>query len=375
MNELNSNSKTTALQEKSADAVPKPKTVKDWITTDSFKDAIKKALPSHMSTERFIRIALTAFMRTPKLADCTQQSLFQVLLDLSSLGLEPDGRRAHIVPYRNKNRGITNAQLIIDYKGLIELGKRSGEVKMWSAHIVCKNDFFSWDSGEVIHKVDFFSDRGAMVGAYSHVITRDDIHDYEVMTFDEVESIRKRSKSSDDGPWKTDFLEMAKKTVIRRHSKRLTLSPEFADALEKDFDRFDDFKPSADVDDIDIMPKAIEVESKSEPEIVSAPKADPAAPPPPPDIDPGDQISKSTTKASKKTARTKDNAGEAAICQFGKDKGTPWVDMPYSKLEWYCNAVDEWVNDPAKQKYRDSNEQALKAIIEAMEQKEDGDDA
>ena len=30
---------------------------------------------------------------------------------------------------------------------------------------------------------------------------------------------------------------MTKKTVMRRHSKRLTLSPEFADALEKDDDR------------------------------------------------------------------------------------------------------------------------------------------
>ncbi len=61
-----------------------------------------------------------------------------------------------------------------------------------------------------------------------------------VMTLAEVEAIKKRSKSGGSGPWVSDFDEMAKKTAIRRHSKRLTLSPEFADALEKDDDKIDE---------------------------------------------------------------------------------------------------------------------------------------
>jgi len=60
------------------------------------------------------------------------------------------------------------------------------------------------------------------------------------MTLAEVEAIRKRSRSGNVGPWQTDFDEMAKKTAIRRHSKRLTLSPEFAAALEKDDDRLEE---------------------------------------------------------------------------------------------------------------------------------------
>jgi recombination protein RecT len=66
--------------------------------------------------------------------------------------------------------------------------------------------------------------------------------DTEVMTLAEVEAIRKRSKASGSGPWVTDFEEMAKKTVIRRHSKRLTLSPEFHDALDKDGDKLADIQ-------------------------------------------------------------------------------------------------------------------------------------
>jgi len=49
-----------------------------------------------------------------------------------------------------------------------------------------------------------------------------------------LDAIRKRSKSGQSGPWVTDYNEMAKKTVFRRASKWITLSPEVADALDKE---------------------------------------------------------------------------------------------------------------------------------------------
>ena len=234
----------------------KPKTLKEWLSADEFKNAIASALPSHMSSERFVRIALTATMRIPKLAQCTQSSIFKCLLDLSSLGLEPDGRRAHLIPYENRKTGVTECQLIIDYKGLIELAKRSGEVKSWRSELVCENDIFSWDNGIITHKVDWLSPRGKTKAVYSHVKNKNDVDDYEIMTLDEVESIRKRSKAGQSGPWVTDFNEMAKKTVMRRHSKRLTLSPEFSDALEKDADRLEDVDQTISIEEI--MPKEVE---------------------------------------------------------------------------------------------------------------------
>ena len=209
-------------------------TIREWLSGNKFREAVASSLPSHMTADRFVRVALTAMMKTPKLADCTQASIFKVMLDLSSIGLEPDGRRAHIIPYGNV------ATLIIDYKGLIELAKRSGEVVNWRAEIVCENDKFGWENGIVTHKIDWRRPRGKMEAVYSHVRNKDGIDDYEVMTIDQVEGIRKRSKAASSGPWVTDFNEMAKKTVMRRHSKRLTLSPEFVDALSKDGDTFID---------------------------------------------------------------------------------------------------------------------------------------
>lgn len=207
--------------------------IKALLTGKEFTEQVKTALPKHMTPERFIRVALTATTKVPKLLECTPQSFFKCLLDLSSLGLEPDGRRAHLIPYGNQ------CTLIIDYKGLIELAKRSGDVAVWRPMTVCEADKFAWKNGEITHEVDFLKPRGKMLAVYSHVKTTDGHDDYEVMTLAECDSIRKRSKAANAGPWVSDYEAMCLKTVMRRHSKRLTLSPEFRDAVEKDGDVID----------------------------------------------------------------------------------------------------------------------------------------
>jgi recombination protein RecT len=207
----------------------KQKTIQDIIRHDMAAQ-FALALPSVCTPDRFVRVALTTINKTPKLAQCTQGSLLACLMDCASLGLEPDGRRAHLIPYGDK------CTLIIDYKGLIELARRSGEVSNWRAEVVCDFDKFSFKNGVVEHEIDFRSDRGAPFAVYSECKFKDGTIDYEVMTIAEIDAIRKRSRAGNDGPWKTDYLEMAKKTVIRRHSKRLPLSAEFRDALEKDQD-------------------------------------------------------------------------------------------------------------------------------------------
>lgn len=208
------------------------KTVQEWISSEQFKESIKKTLPKHLTPDRFIRVALTTLLKTPKLSQCSQQSIFQCMLDLSSWGLEPDGYRCHIIPYGSE------AKLIIDYKGLLELGRRSGEIKLWRAELVCEKDEFSYQNGEVFHNIDFRSDRGPINAVYSHIKYINGVDDFEVMTLEEVRQIQNRSKAGKVGPWVTDFNEMAKKTAIRRHSKRAPLSSEFKDALDRDFDSY-----------------------------------------------------------------------------------------------------------------------------------------
>jgi recombination protein RecT len=205
--------------------------LKSLINSEGVRNQIARALPSHMTPDRFLRVATTMLLRVPKLAQCSQESFMKAMLDCSSLGLEPDGRRCHLIPYGSE------VQLIVDWKGLVELAKRSGEVVSWKAETVKENDAFEWNTGEVTHSINWREDRGKLQAVYSIAKLSNGEIDTEVMTLAEVEAIRKRSKAGGSGPWVTDFEEMAKKTVIRRHSKRLTLSPEFHQALEIDADK------------------------------------------------------------------------------------------------------------------------------------------
>lgn len=217
-----------------------PKTLRDLINTDYFKGQVACALPRHLKPDRFIRVATTAMLRTPKLMRCNQESFLSCLLSLSALGLEPDGRLAHLIPFEDRKRGTVDCQLIVDYKGLVELVMRTGRVSNIHADKVCDNDEFEYDLGEVKkHKIDFREQRGDAYAYYCVVRFKDGTTRCEVMSKGEIEQVRKRSRAGGNGPWVTDFDEMAKKTVFRRCFKWLPASPELAKAQDLDDDRRD----------------------------------------------------------------------------------------------------------------------------------------
>lgn len=205
-------------------------TLKDLISGEKFREQVALALPTHLTPERFSRIALNALQRTPKLQDCTQTSLFKCLLDMAAMGIEPDGRRAHLIPYGSE------VTLILDYKGLLELVRRSGDVVSIRSELVCENDEFSWENGKVTHKIDWRKPRGEMQAVYAEAVLKSGETQTATMTKDEVEAIRKRSRSGNNGPWSTDYGEMAKKTTLRRLCKLLPLSPEITEHVDKDQD-------------------------------------------------------------------------------------------------------------------------------------------
>jgi recombination protein RecT len=219
--------------------------IRDLITSDRFRYAVGAALPTHLKPDRFVRVALTALTRTPKLSECDQASFFQCLLTLSQLGLEPDGRNAHLIPFENRKRGVVECQLIIDYKGLVDLAMRSGKLASIHADKVCANDVFEYDRGEITkHQIDFRKPRGEAYAYYAIARFTDptSVPKCEVMAKEDVDKIRQRSRAKEYGPWVTDYDEMAKKTVFRRLSKWLQLSPEYRDALEIDADKLEEHR-------------------------------------------------------------------------------------------------------------------------------------
>ena len=233
------------------------------------KDQFALALPKHVSPDRFTRVALTIYNKTPKLKECTPQSLLACLMDCSSLGLEPDGRKAHLIPYGNQ------CTLIIDYKGLVELARRSGDIGDIHADVVYEKDFFDFQFGNdsrLVHKPVLVGG-GKPVAAYSYVRLKDGTPSFEVMPVEAIEAIRGRSKASKSGPWVTDWAEMAKKTVFRRHSKWLPLSSEFQEAIEKDYDT-----PAELAETLEIKPEPIEMPRAKEAAPSPAAKIAPESP-------------------------------------------------------------------------------------------------
>lgn len=207
--------------------------IKEMLQTSAFHNAIAQILPKHVTAERMARVAIACLTKTPKLADCTKESFVNCMMTLSQLGLEPDGRRAHLIPYGNA------CTLIIDYKGLVDLIMRTGNVSNVHADIVCENDVFEYDCGEVKkHVIDFRKERGEMYAVYCIITFKDGTRKAEVMSKAEVEKIKARSRAGNAGPWVTDFNEMAKKTVFKRCSKWVQLSSEVQDAISKDDEEF-----------------------------------------------------------------------------------------------------------------------------------------
>jgi recombination protein RecT len=268
---------STAIVEKpQTELAKKPQTIQEMLRLDGVKHQIAQALPKHCTADRFLRVVANSVRRVPKLAECDQTSFFNALLTLSQYGLEPDGRNAHLIPFRNNKLNITECQLIIDYKGLVELAMRSGLVSTIHADTVCENDEFEYDRGEITkHRIDLRKDRGECYAVYALVKFKDGATKCEVMTRQDIEAIRKRSRAGNSGPWCTDWNEMAKKTVFRRLSKWISISAEFRDAVDADDDTIDLSRTADLVDDrpkadrladklIGTKPDAIELNAQNE---------------------------------------------------------------------------------------------------------------
>ena len=193
------------------------------------KTQMSMALPKHLTADRLLRVAMTSIQRTPKLLDCTQQSLLACIMTCAQLGLEPDQflGQAYLVPYGNI------CTLIPGYRGYIALARRSGEVQSVSSQVVYDNDHFVLQYGieEKLEHTPADGDRGNVKGAYVVFKYKDGSYSFDYMAKGDIDKIRKRSKTANDGPWVTDYDEMAKKTVIKRHVKLAPLSVEFARAV------------------------------------------------------------------------------------------------------------------------------------------------
>ena len=214
-----------------ANGTKKPQTIKDYIRM--YESEISKALPSVMTPERFTRIALSAVSNMPKLSECTPQSFIGAMMNAAQLGLEPNTPlgQAYLIPYGKQ------CQFQIGYKGLIDLAYRSGEVAIVQAHTVYENDTFEYELGlnPVLKHKPASGERGKAVAYYAMFKLTNGGYGFNVMNRDDMDAhARKYSKTFSNGPWQTNFDEMAKKTVLKAALKYAPLKSDFARATASD---------------------------------------------------------------------------------------------------------------------------------------------
>ncbi len=200
---------------------------------------------------------LVAANRNPDILKCTVASIMETINRAAELGLDLSGTlgEAYPVPFNNRvkwtdengnkrEEWMSQLTLIIGYRGFAKLARQSGEVKSIDADVVKENDRFIYRKGKNAvfeFEPNYRGDRGEAIGAYAYVEFKDGGEQFVFMPVEDIEKVRRRSKSGSDrdgnaiGAWKSDWDEMAKKTVFRRCAKWLPLSTEkFVKAIERD---------------------------------------------------------------------------------------------------------------------------------------------
>ena len=199
---------------------------------DLTEERFRQIAPSNINYEAeqgFAMQLLTNNAYLMKVALENKASLAQAITNVAAIGLSlnPAEKQAYLIPcsVKQDNKFVSKIFLEPSYMGLCKLATDSGAIEWVQANVVYSNDTFV-DNGpgrEPTHSYNAFSkDRGEFVGVYCVAKTHSGDWLTNIMTADEVNSVRDRSeawKRNQSGPWKTDYMEMAKKTVVRQACK------------------------------------------------------------------------------------------------------------------------------------------------------------
>lgn len=193
-------------------------------------DAFRKAFADPAKADRImakeIDFAAQAMMANPYLIECAAQhpdDLVNALKNVALTGstLNPVLKQGYLVPFKGK------ISFMPSYMGLVDVLNRSGLVRKIEAHPVFEGDEFSVTFGtaeQLIHKPNPWGtrDKDHLKGCYYYIELADGTTMWDTMSAAEIEDVRRRSPSVAKGktsPWDTDYIEMAKKTLIRRAFK------------------------------------------------------------------------------------------------------------------------------------------------------------
>lgn len=186
---------------------------------------------------------------------------------------------AYIIPYGNK------PQFQVGYKGFVQLAIRTGQYKHLNADAVYEGEEILVDKIRGTMEVTCSPKSDKVVGYFAYMEL---VNGFEKAIFWTKEQVtahgKKFSKTFNNGPWKSDFDAMAKKTILKSLiSKYGPLSIDMTSALSSDSADFKghndmdqgDTNPNANQEPIDITPDAITSNDVKKPETAKADEPEP----------------------------------------------------------------------------------------------------
>ena len=196
------------------------------------------------------KVMVGAMMAASALRDMAPGLVTEALVRCLQIGLVPNTPRgfAYMIPFKGKNPKV---EVIVGYKGYLELARRSGEIRTLHADVVMTGERLDMSSGsdglEIQHHIDparalsDISRKNAaerLVGAYAVCTTVSGARYAFWISLADVEARRKRGASGKgiSTPWDTDYAAMARKSAVRGlfASGAAPMSEEIAMALESD---------------------------------------------------------------------------------------------------------------------------------------------
>lgn len=191
---------------------------------------VNMALPKDLNKERFVQNCLAVMNENPALAKINTAQVIQGLMKGAYLGLDFLSKECYLIPYGS------SVQFQTDYKGEIKFTKKYSIRKIQDiyAKVVRDGDEFIEEIIDGHPTIQFrprpFS-KEAIIGAFAVVLFKDGGMLYEVMSVDDINSVRNNySKASNSKAWKNSFDEMCKKTVLRRLCKHIETDFESVEA-------------------------------------------------------------------------------------------------------------------------------------------------
>lgn len=247
----------------------KRKTILDLLDDKRMKDAMGVLAGKVMTGDRMLKLCLNAVRKTPLLLQCDPKSVLGAMMTSAGLGLEPNTvqQQAFLIPYKKRMKAgnewidTYDCQFQIGYRGFITLAYRAKAIITLQAEAIHKNDVFEHELGSetFCRYSKALADRGGLLASFCYTRMPEQGEAVTVLPLDELHKIRGKSDSYrtltrnvdqagnekdknkaqqklDETPWVLWEDDMAAKSAIKKHAKKLPLVPVLTVASQIDDD-------------------------------------------------------------------------------------------------------------------------------------------